>query len=178
MEEAARVLLDTFLAENNRTWETIADARNELNECLNPNFVCVACVREGSVTGWIGARQMYGNTTWELHPLVVHPRFQGCGIGRKLLQYLEKTAAKRGVGGIVLGTDDEAESTSLSTYDFDSGSVTEAIEGITNLTRHPFEFYEKCGYRIVGIVPDASGPGKHDILMWKRVPRARTDVQR
>ena len=170
--EAARVLLEAFSAKNNRTWETLADAEKELNECLNADFVCSGCVRDGSVVGWIGARPMYGNTTWELHPLVVHPRFQGKGIGRKLIEHLEETAANRGVGGIVLGTDDETGSTSLSTYDFDCGSVADAIERIEDFDRHPFRFYEKCGYRIVGVVPDANGPGKPDILMWKRVPGA------
>ena len=29
--------------------------------------------------------------------------------------------------------------------------------------------YQKCGFVIVGVVPDANGPGKPDILMAKRV---------
>jgi len=33
----------------------------------------------------------------------------------------------------------------------------------------PFEFYQKCGFVIVGVVPDANGLGKPDILMAKRV---------
>jgi len=34
---------------------------------------------------------------------------------------------------------------------------------------HPFEFYQKQGYVITGVVPDANGVGKPDILMSKRV---------
>jgi aminoglycoside 6'-N-acetyltransferase I len=33
------------------------------------------------------------------------------------------------------------------------------------------EFYRKLGFVIVGVVPDANGPGKPDILMAKRVGR-------
>jgi hypothetical protein len=33
--------------------------------------------------------------------------------------------------------------------------------------RHPNEFYQKLGYEIVGVIPDANGLGKHDILMAK-----------
>jgi hypothetical protein len=40
---------------------------------------------------------------------------------------------------------------------------------IENRRGHPFEFYQKLGYAIVGVVPDANGWGKPDILMAKRV---------
>jgi aminoglycoside 6'-N-acetyltransferase I len=43
------------------------------------------------------------------------------------------------------------------------------IANIRNLHGHPFEFYQKCGFVIVGVVPDANGLGKSDILMAKRV---------
>jgi aminoglycoside 6'-N-acetyltransferase I len=31
------------------------------------------------------------------------------------------------------------------------------------------EFHQKLGYTVVGVVPDANGPGKPDISMAKRV---------
>jgi len=43
------------------------------------------------------------------------------------------------------------------------------IRSIRNLRGHPFEFYQRCGFVIVGVVPDANGYGKPDILMAKRV---------
>lgn len=46
-------------------------------------------------------------------------------------------------------------------------NVWEHIAGVRNLRRHPFEFYQKCGFVIVGVVPDANGLGKPDILMAK-----------
>jgi aminoglycoside 6'-N-acetyltransferase I len=36
---------------------------------------------------------------------------------------------------------------------------------------HPYEFYQKLGYVIVGVIPDANGPGKPDILMAKSLAR-------
>jgi len=45
------------------------------------------------------------------------------------------------------------------------------ITNVINLNRHPFEFYLKCGYKIVGIIPDANGYGKPDIMMAKRMVR-------
>jgi aminoglycoside 6'-N-acetyltransferase I len=38
-----------------------------------------------------------------------------------------------------------------------------------NLKNHPFTFYERLGYHIVGVIPDANGIGKPDILMAKRL---------
>ena len=48
-------------------------------------------------------------------------------------------------------------------------SLWEKIRDIRNLKRHPFEFYQKMGYVITGVVPDANGVGKPDILMAKKV---------
>ena len=34
---------------------------------------------------------------------------------------------------------------------------------------HPAGFYQRMGFEVVGLIPDANGPGKPDILMAKRV---------
>ena len=34
---------------------------------------------------------------------------------------------------------------------------------------HAAGFYRRMGFEVVGLIPDASGPGKPDILMAKRV---------
>ncbi len=43
------------------------------------------------------------------------------------------------------------------------------IVDLRDVRGHPFEFYRKCGFVVVGLVPDANGFGKPDILMAKRV---------
>ena len=45
------------------------------------------------------------------------------------------------------------------------------IARIQNLRRHPYAFYQKLGYTIVGVIPDANGLGKPDILMAKSLAR-------
>ncbi len=67
-------------------------------------------------------------------------------------------------GGLV----DEDNMTSLSEVD-PYENLWEKIRDIRNLNNHPFEFYQKMGYIITGVVPDANGIGKPDILMAKRV---------
>lgn len=105
--------------------------------------------------------------TWELHPLVVAPAHQGQGVGRKLMHALEQRARALGLIGIVLGSDDELFETSLSHVDITGRNALLELQTLTNLKRHPFEFYQKCGYRVVGMIPNANGKNKPDIWMWK-----------
>ncbi len=67
-------------------------------------------------------------------------------------------------GGLVDGDN----MTSLSEDDLYE-NLWEKIRDIRNLKNHPFEFYQKMGYIITGVAPDANGIGKPDILMAKRV---------
>ncbi len=67
-----------------------------------------------------------------------------------------------------LGSDDEDNMTSLSGVDLYE-NLWEKVHNIRNLKNHPFEFYQKMGYVITGVVIDANGIGRPDILMSKRV---------
>ena len=58
--------------------------------------------------------------------------------------------------------------TTLSNVDL-YADVPGYIANIRNLKGHPYEFYQKLGYTITGVVPDANGIGKPDILMSKRL---------
>jgi aminoglycoside 6'-N-acetyltransferase I len=123
---------------------------------------------DGTVLGWIGAICQYDGHAWELHPLVVHLDRQGQGIGRALVADLECLVRERGATTLYLGTDDEDGATTLSNVDL-YPDVTSHISRVRNLRRHPYEFYQKVGFVIVGVIPDANGPGKPDIIMAKRV---------
>lgn len=41
----------------------------------------------------------------------------------------------------------------------------EKMQNVKNLKRHPFEFYQKIGYRIVGVIPDAT-ESESQIFLW------------
>ena len=92
-------------------------------------------------------------------------------MGRALVAALEEECAKRGCLTLYLGTDDEFFQTSLSQGDLFEDTFRK-IEHIQNLRSHPYEFYQKQGFQIVGVLPDANGPGKPDIFMAKRVGKA------
>ena len=128
----------------------------------------MALETSGRVAGWIGGRASYGGRVWELHPLAVRRDCRGQGLGRTLVDDFEEQVRLRGGSTIYLGTDDENDRTSLGGVDLYPDPLAAAAQ-IQNLGRHPFEFYRKVGFVIVGVLPDANGFGKPDIFMAKRV---------
>lgn len=168
INQVAECLIDGFTTFGVQPWENINEAIEEVIESLAKDRISRAAIDEQeNVLGWIGGIHSYA-FVWELHPLVVRADLQGQGIGTALVKDLENQVKKRGGLTIQLGTDDEANQTSLGGIEL-YPNVFEKIATIKNLKRHPFEFYQKLGYEITGIVPDANGFGKPDILMCKRV---------
>ncbi|WP_051208285.1 AAC(6')-Ia family aminoglycoside 6'-N-acetyltransferase [Saccharospirillum impatiens] len=164
--DAAALLMNTFQAKGITSWPNIESARQTLDECIAVPNLCLGMLIDGKLAGWVGLRPMY-DKTWELHPLVVAPAQQGQGVGKALLQTLEQRAKAQGLIGIVLGTDDELFETSLSQTDLNGSNVLAELKRLSNRARHPFEFYQKCGYSVIGAVPNANGKNKPDIMMWK-----------
>ncbi len=123
----------------------------------------------GDVMGWIGCILQNPHSA-ELHPLVVDPPHQRGGVGTLLVRALEAELRRRGVGSVWLGTDDDFGGTNLFGADL-YPEPARHLPGLAATERgHPFTFYRRMGYAVVGVLPDADGPGRHDILMAKRLP--------
>ena len=158
-DEAKKVIRDAL---------NCANADEEVRGMLSKKRVAFAAIADSRVVGIIGAIPQYGVTGWELHPLAVVKAYQRRGIGTALIEALEDEVAARGGVTIYLGSDDESGTTSLygvNLYDDTFGKIA----NIQNIGGHPFPFYEKCGYKIVGVFPDANGIGKPDIWMAKKI---------
>ena len=143
-----------------------------------------ACASSGAVAGRRAAHGGFPkasyDATWERALEVL--RAEGYEVGladrqRGILMTTERElqaacgdqqCLSRGSVSLRLGTDDEDDMTSLAGVDL-YDDLPGRLAGIRNLKRHPYEFYEKCGFTIVGVVPDANGRGKPDILMAKRI---------
>ncbi|MCX6029609.1 MAG: GNAT family N-acetyltransferase [Chloroflexi bacterium] len=167
--QCAALLVDGFRDHWPAAWPDMGAALTEVRECLAPGRIArVAVDDDGATLGWIGGTPNYGGNVWELHPLVVRPDRQGQGIGRALVADLEALVAGRGGLTLWLGSDDEDDMTSLAGVDL-YGDIVGHLARLRNLRRHPYEFYLKCGFSVAGVVPDANGRGKPDILMAKRV---------
>jgi len=169
MQQAAQLMVDAFREHWPDAWPTLQEGLKELNEMLESERICrVAVDEKGDLLGIIGGIPGYDGHVWELHPLAVRPSMQGKRIGRALVEDFEQQVRLKGALTITLGSDDEDSMTSLSNVDLYE-NLWEKIRDIRNLKNHPFEFYQKMGYVITGIVPDANGIGKPDILMAKKL---------
>jgi aminoglycoside 6'-N-acetyltransferase I len=169
VRQTATLLVEGFKDHWPDAWPNADAALKEVQESLGEGrIVRVALDESGTVLGWIGGISSYGGKVWELHPLVVRPDLQRRGIGRALVADLEERVRERGGLTLWLGTDDETGMTSLSGVDL-YPDVLEHLANIENLRGHPYVFYQRLGFSIIGAMPDANGAGKPDIYMAKQV---------
>jgi aminoglycoside 6'-N-acetyltransferase I len=175
LREAARILREAIAGPS---YKQPGEAETETASFLGgEERFALAAVDGPAVRGWVGGVRGYSHAL-ELHPLVVDPLRQRQGIGRALVAALEAQAAVEGFLTVHLGTDDEVGGTSLFGADLFPDALAKLARIQPSPAGHPFFFYRRLGYEPVGLVPDANGFGKPDILMAKRVasppPRAST----
>ncbi|HEY3053942.1 MAG TPA: GNAT family N-acetyltransferase [Thermoanaerobaculia bacterium] len=168
----AAALLHNAFRHRTHDWQDLDSAREEVLESLNEGRISRVAVDESlRVLGWIGALPMYSGHVWEIHPLVVGAEHRRQGIGRALVRDLETIVSAKGALTLWAGSDDENNETSLSAVDLYE-DLPGAIRDVRNFSGHPYEFYVRLGFKIVGVIPDANGAGKPDIFLAKRVTRA------
>jgi len=164
--QSARILREAIAGPSYKApGEAEAEAATFLED---PERFAMAAVEGGAVRGWIGGVRAYSHAL-ELHPLVVDPPWQRRGLGRILVAALEARAAAEGFLTVYLGTDDEVGGTSLGGADLFPGALAKLATITPSPAGHPFFFYRRLGYEPVGLLPDANGFGKPDLLMAKRV---------
>lgn len=164
--QAAQILADSIPV----GWPTLQDAMGELEALLIPENMLLAAVLGDVVLGWGGIlAPIYGGNVFELHPLAVRGDRRRQGIGRAIVTALEDEARRRGGLTIYLGSDDEKQGgeTSLANVDL-YDDLPERIRAFDAGT-HPSGFYLKLGYTVIGVMPDANGIGKPDIIFGKRL---------
>ncbi|MBI3953657.1 MAG: GNAT family N-acetyltransferase [Chloroflexi bacterium] len=171
IQQVASLLLEGF-REHSPDWlPDMAAALEEVRESFQTGRVSrVAVDGTGAVLGWIGGISHYKGRAWELHPMVVRPDWQGRGLGQALVADLEEQVRQRGAITLWVGADDEDYRTSLGGVDL-YPNVLAQLAQIRNLGGHPYEFYRKQGFVLVGVIPDANGFGRPDIILAKRVGR-------
>lgn len=169
IKQVAALLIEGFKTHAPHAWPNMAAALEEVRESFGGARISrIAVDDSGEVVGWISGLSHYDGNVWEIHPLVVKPNRQGSGIGRQLVYDFEDLVRKRGGVTIWVGTDDEDNMTTLAGTDL-YPNLLDHMARIRNLRRHPYEFYQKLGFVIAGVMPDANGRGKPDIFLAKRV---------
>ncbi len=166
--EAAAHILMRALAPWPSAYQSLDEAREEVNSFVgNPERLALAALEGNALRGWIGAIRNYSHG-WESHPLAVDSDYARRGIGTQLVRALEETAQAQSICTLYVGTDDEFGGTNV----FDKDLYPDVGGHMRNLAPakgHPFVFYRKVGFSVVGLLPDVNGPGKPDIFMAKRI---------
>lgn len=171
-EQAATLLVEHF--DEPRGWPSLSSAIHELDHLVREGFTRAA-LQKDLVLGWVGGLPEYQGRVWELHPIVVRRDYRRRGIGRALAAAFEAEAAARGALTVTLGTDDDSGMTSLADVDL-YHELPQKLADLRDLGRsHPFLFYQKLGFVVSGVMPDANGRGRPDIYMSKRVLRSSAD---
>jgi aminoglycoside 6'-N-acetyltransferase I len=167
IDEAAMLLHAAFSPLG--VWTTLAEARQEVVESISADRVSrVARTDEGTIVGWIGAIREYEGLVWQLHPIVVGEAHRRHGVGRALVLDLEAILTARGALTLWAGSDDLAGETSLGGIDL-YPTLPGALETVHSWGHHPLPFYRRLGFHVIGVMPDANGPGRPDIFLGKRL---------
>jgi aminoglycoside 6'-N-acetyltransferase I len=162
VSSAAALLVEAFPHANG--WPTLAEALEEVAETERA-WVAI----DGELVGWIGAKRTFRNRVWEIHPLVVRAAVRSRGIGRALIDEVARVAAREGAQTLLVGTDDDAGTTSVAHVDAYRPSPLDYVRALTAPADHPIHFYERVGFARCGMIPDANGRGLPNILLARRV---------
>ena len=166
--QMTEILHDGFSDTGTNAWQTIEECFEEVENSLDDEKISRIAVDENEkVLAWTIGAEIY-DVTWELELLVVRRDSKLQGIGRKMLADFEEQVRMRKGSVVFLGSDDENNRTSLGGIELYPNPL-EYLTNIKNLGGHPFEFYQKCGYTIIGVIPHANGFGKPDIWLSKQI---------
>jgi aminoglycoside 6'-N-acetyltransferase I len=98
-------------------------------------------------------RSQAAEVSWRRRALVLRPEYE---------------VRTRGGLTLCLSTDVVANLTSFGGVDLYPGVIDKPVR-LENLRRHSPGFYLRLGFEIAGVVPDAIGFGRPDIMIAKRV---------
>lgn len=167
-EQVAALLLAGFADMSPGAWPTLRQAMEEVKKSFVTGNMSIVAMLGGRAIGWACASRQHNGNSWEIHLLVVHQRQRMSGVGTALVAEIESRVIEHGGLTLWVGIDDQTGLTSIWGQDLYPDPL-KSLSQIRNLQNHPYEFYEKLGFSICGVLPDANGLGKPDIFLAKRV---------
>jgi len=121
---------------------------------VDPDYESSGIEADGLLVGWaVWGPRPGAPGTFDLYWIVVHPEWQGAGLGRRLLAEMDRRIEGR-VVEVVVETSGRA--------DYEPAR----------------RFYERHGYERVGRIANHYGPGDDQLTYVRRVPSAECRVPR
>jgi aminoglycoside 6'-N-acetyltransferase I len=166
-EAVAHILVEGF-ADRSPAWPTLATGISEVISYSTDIQISLVAIIDGTIVGWISATPQYQQFGWELHPLVVAPSQQKRGVGTALVENLCVALHERGGTVLYAWSDDECLSTSLGGKDLMPDPLHHLSQFCAS-SQHAGGFYLKLQFALCGVLPDANGYGKPDVLFARRI---------
>lgn len=166
--DTVAAIVVTGFADRSRAWPTLADGINEVITHSTDNHVSLVASIDDTIVGWISASPQYQQYGWELHPIVVAPKFQRRGVGKALVATLCAALLPRGATTLYAWSDDECMSTSLGGKNLLPNPLQHLATFVSS-AHHAGAFYCAQGFVLCGVIPAANGPGKPDILFARSI---------
>ena len=151
IEQCATLLYEVFMEHHPAAWPDMASARREVGEFFAEGRISrIAVESDGTVIGWVGAIRAYDGFAWELAPAGGEA---GAARGEALAGGWSPTS-RTGCGSAAASRSGWAPTTRTTRRPLGESSCTTTCFGhlarIRNLNGHPYEFYRKVGFTIVG----------------------------
>ncbi len=169
-EDAAllRGVADLLVAAFPTIYSDVTQALADVVQFAPEDLSLVARDSDGAPIGCLRAEHFKGQASAEIKLVAVHPTRRRQGIAQTLVLAAEERMRQSGCVTMLATVGDTRGRTSLYGVD-----VTEDAPGLLADFRchpdHPAGFFLEVGYRLVGVLPDAYGPGKHDLTLARRI---------
>jgi len=128
----------------------------------------VARDSEGAPIGWVRMEHFKKQSSAEIKLVAVHPTRRRQGVGRTLVMASEERMRVIGCVTMLATVGDTRGRTNLYGMDV-TEDAPRLLANFACHADHPAGFFLKIGYRLVGLLPDAYGPGKHDLTLARRI---------
>lgn len=148
-------------------WQDEEETVRAVSEWFGQRRAHVTAYDDGSLVGYATAAPMDGFDIWRMDWMAVAPEYRGRGLGVAVLRRLEQHAHSEGARTFLtsVGDDGAMASTSLWGKNLFEPDVLHHLGQLQELRPYALGFYRHAGYSVVGVLPDANGPGMPEILL-------------
>ena len=163
-----RGVADLLVASSPNIYGNVTQALADVVQFAPEDLSLVARDPEGAPIGWLRAEHYRGQASAEVKVVAVHPTRRLQGVARTLVMAAEERMRANGCVTMLATVGDTRCRTSLYGVDV-TADAPRHLAAFHCQPDHPAGFFLRIGYRPVGLLPDAYGPGKHDLTLAHRI---------